>query len=332
MKRLLYIWITILSICSCAINADSLWSQSCEFNVGPLFNYGFIKPVTPPICNPTANQNHQPNIHHIKGYLAGIHFDFMHSRPSHWFFRLQFDGEWNVGYVVNKDPTFLTLQDYRPETNFGYSFFIHDDDTYTVTPFIGVGYYAFRADVLNFNSNCDNNGNSVTSSQGPTLHWKNPYVPIGGYFVWNIRPEHFRFGLLASYRIDTKTTIHQIMPPNNRNPDLNTCFDKNSVLKRTQGVHAEAQLMWHITQNSRVNFQAYVVPFFDWNRFNFSKCPNPDPDLAIPQIPRWYLGLHVDLGMHFSMSPEPRRMKIMQDDAGQKSTPLYIPLRSRAVQ
>ncbi len=296
--------------------------QSWSSSVGPLFNfarYNFNTNVD--CCNaPITNCCELP---HAQGYLAGIHFDITHSRPSHWYFNAQFDGEWNAGYVNNTENTFLQIKDYRPETDFGYTFFIHENH-YFITPFTGLGFYYLSTEFKH---------------ESLTNKYNNLYIPVGFNATWNVHPdchenviECFTAGITATYRIDAWTRLKVDMDCEDTcSTDCNdtcsdTCSDtcpdyscKNPCSisyfpleyglcdtnlkpnKRTQGLHVEIVCTWFPTFNEKVNFIATGGPFFDWNRFG-SACGTGceyNVGVPLPELTRWYLGVHAQMGIRF---------------------------------
>jgi hypothetical protein len=289
--------------------AKAFVEQRWSTNVGPLFNfarYNFSNNID--CCNgPTTNCCDFP---HAQGYLAGLHFDISHSRPSHWYFNAQLDAEWNAGYVNNTANTFLKVKDYRPETDFGYTFFIRENH-YFITPFTGLGFYYLSTEFKN---------------QLMTNAYKNVYIPIGFNATWNVHPdcheniiECFTAGIAATYRIDAWTRLKVTTDggsdcPNGLCPDLcfegcetscnttcNPCEDKIKLNSRTQGAHVELVFTWFPTFNDKVNFIAVGGPFFDWNRFGGaceSSC-NSGAAVVVPQLNRWYLGFTACMGLRF---------------------------------
>lgn len=287
---------------------EQRWSTT----VGPLFNFARYKFDTDVGCcnGPTNNCCEFP---HAQGYLAGIHVDISHSRPSHWFFNLQFDGEWNAGYVNNTENMFLQIKDYRPETDFGYTFFINKNH-YFITPFTGFGFYHLSTEF---------------KKQMLTNKYNNIYIPIGFNATWNVHPECyedvvecFTMGITASYRIDAWTRLKVVTDggvdcPNGLCPDLccdnscnkpctpkicNPCDDRLKPQSRTQGVHTEIVCTWFPTfNNDSINFIATGGPFFDWNRFGGACATSCESCATVPvaQLTRWYLGFHAQLGLRF---------------------------------
>jgi hypothetical protein len=286
---------------------EQRWSAS----FGPLFNfarYNFNNNDN--CCNgPTTSCCECP---HAQGYLAGLHFDVTHSRPSHWYFNAQFDAEWNAGYVNNTATTFLKIKDYRPETDFGYTFFINTNHFF-ITPFTGLGFYYLSTEFKN--QSLDNKYNNL-------------YIPIGFNATWNAHPdchenvvECFTAGINASYRIDAWTRLNIDTECNDtcsddKCPELypcptpcsipcipidyGLCDNRLKLNSRSQGVHVELVFTWFPTFNEKVNFIAVGSPFFDWNRFG-SACATDcnGSGVPIPQISRWYLGIHGQLGIRF---------------------------------
>lgn len=284
--------------------------QSWSTSVGPLFNfarYTFDNDVdccnTAPLCC---------DFPHAQGYLAGLHFDFTYSRPSRWYANLQFDGEWNAGYVNNTANTFLQIKDYRPEFDFGYNFFINKNH-YFITPFTGLGFYYLSTEIKN---------------EVLTNKYNNLYVPVGLNVTWNVHPdcfenvvECFTAGLTAEYRIDAWTRLKITTDggtncPNGTCPDLccdsscdqsctpevcNPCDDKIKLNSRTHGLHVELVFNWFPTFNEKVNFIAVGAPFFDWNRFGSACVSNCESDagVPVPKLTRWYVGFHAQMGIRF---------------------------------
>lgn len=298
---------------SCITSASrSFVEQRWAVTAGPLFNfarYTFNNKVDCCQCP------------HEQGYLAGLHVDISHSRPSHWYFNAQFDGEWNAGYVNNTANTFLQIKDYRPETVFGYNFFIHTNHYY-ITPFTGLGFYYLSTEFKN---------------QSVTNKYNNLYIPIGFNATWNVHPECFEnvvecftAGITAVYRIDAWTRlkvdadcgdtcssscsdtcsssddcpVYSCPPPSICIPALGYGICENSLKpnSRTQGVHVELVCTWFPTFNDSVNFIATGGPFFDWNRFGSAcgtSCEYYGTSVPLPELTRWYLGFHAQLGIRF---------------------------------
>lgn len=298
--------------------------QSWSTSVGPLFNFARYEFSNSNNCCYNAVPTDCCGIFpHEQGYLAGIHFDITHSRPSHWYFNAQFDGEWNAGYVNNTTGTFLQIQDYRPEFDFGYNFFIHENH-YFITPFTGLGFYYLSAEFKNH----------VTTNK-----YNNLYIPIGLNATWNVHPdcfenvvECFTAGINAEYRIDAWTRLKIATgccpsygcDTSSCNASCDTscdsscdipctppayfpCDDLIKLDSRTQGVHVELVFTWFPTFNEKINFEAVGAPFFDWNRFGRACVPTTtcaqtygcNPNLPVPQLDRWYLGFHAQLGIRF---------------------------------
>lgn len=294
-----------LNIPSC-ISPDSkpFVEQSWSTTVGPLFNFARYK---------FNNNIDCCEIPRVQGYLAGLHFDITHSRPSNWFFTAQFDGEWNAGYVNNTANTFLQVKDYRPETDFGYTFFIHTNH-YFITPFTGLGFYYLSTEFKN---------------DALTNKYNNLYIPIGFNVTWNVHPdchenvvECFTAGITATYRIDAWTRLKvttdcddtcsadkcpELYPCVNpcNTPcipiiDYGLCEDRLKLNSRTQGVHVELVFTWYPTFNEKINFEAVGAPFFDWNRFGSACATSCDgTSIPLPELNRWYLGMHGQIGIRF---------------------------------
>lgn len=319
--------IALFSITS-LLSARPFEEQSWQFNAGPEFNFARYKFSNQNVdccsssCDTACDECPFP---HQQGYLAGLHLDLTHTAPSHWYFKLQFDGRWNAGYVCGKQDTRLQIKDYRPETDFGYSFFFGEKE-HSVTPFIGLGFNYLSAEFKH----------AIMTNR-----YFNLYVPLGMNMVWNVRPEEFNVGLSFEYRIDAWTrlkvdTNDGFACDNGRCPDdctkkcdtdcktkkdcnfkekvykpeccdskksCNSCeevCDDRITLKRSHGFHVELPMTWYHTWNDKVNFQTRVVPFFDWNRFGAScEASCNSTRVPVPQSDRWYLGLHIDLGMRF---------------------------------
>jgi len=277
--------------------------QRFSATVGPLFNFARYKFNNNNVecCNGlTTNCCEFPR---AQGYLAGLHVDFTHSRPSHWYANVQFDGEWNAGYVNNTANTFLQVKDYRPEFDFGYNFFIQKNH-YFITPFIGLGFYYLSTEFKH---------------QMMSNKYNNLYIPIGFNATWNVHPECyenvvecFTIGITATYRIDAWTRVSVDNCPNvycnnpcNAScviPAYNLCANHLKPNSRTQGVHIEMPCTWFPTYNNdAINFIAVGAPFFDWNHFG-SACATScetDAGIPIPRLNRWYLGVHAQLGIRF---------------------------------
>lgn len=244
--------------------------NNTQLNVGPLFNFARYKLG----CLPK-----------IEGYLAGVHTDLIYGRPycapvSDWYGYLRFDGRWNAGYVCGKDDLKSQIKDYRPEAAIGYNYCICDETTF-ITPFVGLGFYylsnELKPDII-------------------TYKYNNLYVPIGADFYWRAK-EHFQVEVFAEYRIDVWTRLKL------RTPCVPIC-DKIK-LSRTNGVHVEVPMTWFIDKewcwcSQDFGMQAKVVPFFDWNRFGYAKEGNSEGlCYNVPKLQRWYLGLHIDIGVNF---------------------------------
>lgn len=295
----------------CYITKDSkpFVEQSWSVTAGPLFNfarYNFNNDVD--CCGSTTSCCEFP---HAQGYLAGLHVDITHARPSHWYFTTQFDGEWNAGYVNNTANTFLKVSDYRPETNFGYTFFINTN-RYFITPFTGLGFYYLSTEFKN---------------ELVTNKYKNLYIPIGFNATWNVHPECyenvvecFTAGITAVYRIDAWTRLKVATDCDdscsNECPELypceplcnpflpleyGICEDDLKLNSRTQGVHVELVCTWFPTFNTdAINFIATGGPFFDWNHFGSACATNCDgQNVPLPKLNRWYLGVHAQVGIRF---------------------------------
>lgn len=251
-----------------------LWGRWCEqdnsqLNVGPLFNFARYKLG----CLPK-----------FEGYLAGVHADYIYGRPvceplSDLYGYLRFDGRWNAGYICGKDLLKSNINDYRPEFGIGYNVNVCNDQYFT--PFVGLGFYY------------------LSNKMKPvimTYKYLNLYVPIGANHLWRVK-DCFQVELMAEYRIDAWTRLKL------KTPDVKIC-DKIK-LHRTNGVHVElpmtrfydVDMCWC---SETFHMQTKVVPFFDWNRFGSANEGNSQGlCLAVPELKRWYLGLHVDLGINF---------------------------------
>lgn len=282
---------------------EQRWSTT----VGPLFNFARYRFNNNDVdcCGSTTSCCDFP---HAQGYLAGLHFDITHSRPSHWFFTAQFDGEWNAGYINNTAGTFLQVSDYRPETDVGYTFYINKNH-YFITPFAGLGFYFLSTEF---------------KRESQTNKYNNLYIPIGLNVTWNVHPdcyenvvECFTAGITATYRIDAwtrlKITNEYDKCPSNRSCNAYPCDqpciftdytlrdDRIKLDSRTQGVHVEAVFTWFPTFNQdKINFEAVGAPFFDWNRFGSACAPSCEGvDVPVAKLTRWYVGVHAQLGIRF---------------------------------
>jgi hypothetical protein len=303
---------------------EQIWSTS----VGPLFNFARYTFGNDVVCCNTAPTC--CDFPHAQGYLAGLHFEITHSRPSKWYANLQFDGEWNAGYVNNTANTFLQVKDYRPEIDFGYNFFIHKNHYY-ITPFTGLGFYYLSTEYKN----------TLLTNK-----YNNLYVPIGFNLTWNVHPdcfenvvECFTAGLTAEYRIDAwtrlkitndgcykcPTSYYDACNTSCDNSCNNSCNnscdnacdnsceypcmpplyiptdDSIKLNSRTQGLHVELVFNWFPTFNEKVNFIAVGAPFFDWNRFGSACTTTCDcsTDIPVQKLTRWYLGFHAQMGIRF---------------------------------
>jgi hypothetical protein len=243
--------------------------RNTQVNVGPLFNF--------------ARYNFG-NLPKIEGYLAGVHTDLIYGRSycdplSDLYLNLRFDGRWNAGFVCGQDELKSQIKDYRPELNIGYNWCICDE-SYYLTPLTGIGFYYLSNELK---------PNIITN------RYFNVYVPIGANLLWQAK-RHFQVELAAEYRINAWTRLKL------QTPDLNVC-DKLK-LTHTNGVHVEVPMTWFLDTYSccfnDLHLQCKVVPFFDWNRFgNVNERNFEGLCLPVPELKRWYLGLHVDIGVNF---------------------------------
>lgn len=235
--------------------------QTYQINAGPLFNY--------------ARFNVQ-GLPRIDGYLSGLHFDVQRAYPSYWYTTCRFDGSWNAGSIRGDQNLKTFIRDYRPECNLGYSV-ISFNKQYAVTPFVGLGFYY------------------LSNSLQPNImrfRYFNIYVPFGINFLLLAR-RPFQLGFYLSYRFDAWTRA-KLTTPAIQTPQ------RKLKLKQTYGLHAELPFTWVDTRCKRANIQARVAPFFDWNHFGRSKqTTNEQVLFPIPELDRWYLGLHVDFGFNF---------------------------------
>lgn len=305
--------LTLLALSSPALTIheeDNAWQS----NVGLNFNFARYRFGDLPTLN---------------GYLAGIHWDLSHSWPSNWFVNLQFDGEWNAGPVsadncstdcdCNGNPIAPTdlqssIRDFRPEFDFGWNFSFCENENFTLTPFIGLGFLYLS------NKLCP---------QDVRYRYYNLNVPIGLSATWysySCECSDFDMGLAITYRIDAWTRLKLSLP--DLDMDAVVCVDPcncdcpNTVttpsnvvcnddcddncnklkLKRTNGVHVAMPMRWNFDtkEDMCINMQAKVVPFFDWNSFGRTKEVNANLiPVPVPKLKQWYLGLHVDVGINF---------------------------------
>lgn len=240
--------------------------DNSQLNVGALFNFARYKLGELP---------------DVQGYLAGVHADYIYGRPhcaplSDFYTHLRFDGRWNAGFVCGCDDFKLQIKDYRPELAFGYNYCLDYDRRY-ITPLVGVGFY-YLSDEIKPN---------IT-----TFRYFNVYIPVGAAFLWRCK-EDFQVELAAVYRIDAHTRLKL------RDPCLNVCDTLH--LCKTRGVHVELPFTWfHHTECMCWNVQTKVVPFFDWNHFGRAKeVTSRGVCFPVTKLDRWYLGLHVDIGVNF---------------------------------
>jgi len=268
------------------------------------------------------------NLPRLDGYLAGVHWDISHNWPSKWYVNLQFDGNWNAGPVASmcgndcSCPPVLgcpdirtSIKDFRPEFDFGYNVMFCENDQFSLTPFIGLGFLYLS---------------NTLQPQNVMYGYRNLNVPIGLNALWVIEDDCFDIGLYFTYRIDAFTRLKlnicgidmgTITCNNSCDCDCNTlcststttptssscnnnCDDGgcNTIkLKHTQGVHFAVPMRWNYNaEDACMNMQAKVVPFFDWNKFGSADQCNPNNlQVAIPKLKQWYLGLHVDVGINF---------------------------------
>ncbi len=248
---------------SASISASDFEDQTFQNNAGPTFNIARFKLG----CIPK-----------IQGYLAGIHFDWIHSKPSRFYMNLEFDGRWNAGFVCGDLDTKSQIKDYRTQFDVGYNWFLSDEKQSFITPFVGVGFYHLSHELKPCNI--------------MTYRYFNVFVPVGINALWCAKEDRFDIGLQFYYRADAWTRLKMTIPC------IETC-DKIE-LKRSHGFHAEMPFIWYHSWNRRANFQTKIVPFFDWNRFGRADEANCNGIcLNIPRLDQWYLGLHIDLGIRF---------------------------------
>lgn len=212
----------------------------------------------------------------IEGYLAGIHTDLTHSKPSKWFTSLIFDGRWNAGYVSGNDDIKVQIKDYRPELQLGYTFFLENQRT-SVTPFTGLGFFylsnEIKPDII-------------------TYRYFNLYVPVGLHVDHTLKEEICDIGLLLEYRPDVWTRLKV------NTPCVKLC--EKFTMHRAHGLRIELPFTHYHTTSHRANIQTKIVPFFDWNHFgavNQTNCAGQC--IPVPKLNQWYLGLHVDIGLRF---------------------------------
>ncbi len=230
-------------------------------NIGPIFNFA---------------RYDIDGLPKIQGYLAGIHADIIHRYPSHYYMNAHFDGRWNAGFICGDLDLKSQIRDYRPELDLGYSFFSCNDE-YIFTPITGLGFYYLSNELK---------PNVITN------RYFNLYVPVGFDLLWR-KKEHFQINLKATYRIDAWTRV-KIKTP------CETLCNKVD-LKRTQGLHVELPMTWFLDKHlCCFPLHMKVVPFFDWNQFGRSDEANSQGIcFAVPQLRRWYLGLHIDIGVRY---------------------------------
>ncbi len=239
--------------------------DNSQLNVGALFNFARYK------------QGELPN---IQGYLAGIHADYIYGRPhvaplSNLYSYLRFDGRWNAGFVCGCDDLKLQIKDYRPEWAVGYNFCLKSDQQY-VTPLVGVGFYYLSDEI---------------KRDVVTFRYFNVYIPVGASFLWR-RCDDFQVELSAVYRANAHTRLKI------EDPCLDLC-DKLRLCK-TRGAHVELPFTWFLNTCRCWDIQTKVVPFFDWNHFGrATETTSLGVCFPVPKLDRWYLGLHVDVGIHF---------------------------------
>lgn len=260
MKQYMKLLIYVLMPHIFALNA--WWCDGAfQENIGPIFNFARYK---------------LDGIPKIQGYLAGIHADIIHRYPSRYYMNAHFDGRWNAGFVCGDLDLKSQISDYRPEVDLGYSFFTCNDN-YIITPIAGLGFY-YLANELKPNV--------------ITYKYNNLYVPVGFDLLWREK-EHFQVNVMATYRIDAWTRL------NFKAPCEELC--SKVELKQTQGVHVEIPMTWFLDKQI-LCYQAHlkIVPFFDWNRFgSANEASSQGICFAIPELNRWYLGLHIDLGVRY---------------------------------
>src|SRR3990167_4647679 len=167
----------LLLIVGSSCSARDFEDQTLQINVGPTFNFARYRLG----CMPK-----------IQGYLAGIHVDFAHGRPSKWYANAQFDGRWNAGYICSNNDEKLQIKDYRPELKVGYNFFFGEYESFVFTPAVGLGYYVLSAKL---------------KPECVTRRYSNVNVPVGFDFNWRNDANTFQAGLLALYRIDARTRL-----------------------------------------------------------------------------------------------------------------------------
>lgn len=249
-------------LCACpTMMAREFANQTFAINTGPLFNYA------------KYNFGCLPK---IQGYLAGIHADITHSKPSKWYTSLMFDGRWNAGYICGDVDLRTQVKDYRTELDLGYSFFFRDQRN-SITPFTGLGFFylsnEFKPDII-------------------TYRYYNLFVPFGLRGAHTLKEEVCDIGLMVEYRLDAWTRLKM------NTPCINLC--EKFTMHRAEGAHVEMPFTHYHTTQHCVNIQTSIVPFFDWNKFgavNETNCAGQC--IPVPQLKQWYLGLHVDIGIRF---------------------------------
>lgn len=238
--------------------------RATEFhlNAGPLFNFARFKFG----CLPK-----------IQGYLAGLHADFELVTPCCFYTSIIFDGRWNAGFICGDQDTKAQIKDYRSQWFLGYRFCSGCNTS--ITPFWGFGFYhlsqELKPDIMSY-------------------RYFNIFIPLGLHFEWDPCSDEFTIGLSVLYRPDVWTRLKL------DTPCVQACDNQKIKLKRSYGVHVALPMQWVLTCNECVDVQTKIVPFFDWNRFGKADEANCNGlCFEVPRLDRWYLGLHIDIGIRF---------------------------------